>query len=187
MPNVNAEFVIDLDMVLADFVQATGTVFGRDASKISKWAYYEDWSLDHVRFWQRIHAYGERFYGEMVPVLPWAKTLMHAVGDNFRVMSAPGDPRVSMPVDWSAKWLWLSKYFPEIPATKLIVGFCKEVLAKPNVMLIDDSQDGCDKFAVAGGAVCLFPQRWNSNADRIDKRLEYATECIAKHKEQFGG
>jgi 5'(3')-deoxyribonucleotidase len=182
---MQAKFIVDLDMVLADFVAGTGIVFNKPVDKVSKWKYYEDWGIDGVRFWQRIHTWGDRFYGELVPRHPWATTLMDAVGDNFIIMSAPGAPSESNPVDWSAKWLWLSKYFPTIPATKLVVGFCKEELAKPHVMLIDDSQDGCEKFAKAGGAVCIFPQLWNSNADKVGQRLQYATDCIAKHKEKF--
>lgn len=181
------KFGVDLDMVLADFVAATGVVFGRPVDKVNKWRYFEDWGIDSARFWQRIHSYGERFYGEMVPPLPWATTLMDIVAKSgdYIIVSAPGSPTDSKPVDWSAKWLWLQKYFPAIPPTKLLVGFCKEELARPNVMLIDDSQEGCEKFAKAGGAVCIFPQLWNSNADKVGNRLAYVTERISQHVEQF--
>lgn len=185
---MQAKFIVDLDMVLADFVTGSGIAHGMSTANVNKWRYYEDWGIDGARFWQRIHSFGDRFYGEMVPVLPWAATLLHAVGDNYRIMSAPGAPTLSKPVDWSAKWLWLSKYFPAVSADRLIVGFCKEELAAgPHVMLLDDSQDGCDKFIAAGGSACVFPQLWNSNKDKISNRLAYATDAIRVHIEKYNG
>lgn len=181
-----ASFVVDLDMVLADF-RAGAAAAARlhlpadDAS----WIFWERWGWSTAKMWQTIHAYGDRFYGEMVPMMKGAATLVDAVGDNFVIMSAPGYKEHVRPVDWAGKWLWISKYFPAIPPHKLIVGLAKEKLAQPHVMLIDDSQDGCDKFAAAGGAVCVYPQKWNSNAHLTDKRLEYATECIERHKSNF--
>lgn len=184
---MTAEFVLDMDMVLADF-RAGAAAAARQhlPATDNSWVFWETcWGWSTAKMWQHIHAYGDRFYGEMVPMLPWATTLMDAVGDNFTIMSAPGYKEHVKPSDWAGKWLWLSKYFPAIPPHKLIVGIAKEKLARPNVMLIDDSQDGCDKFAAAGGAVCIFPQLWNSNADKVGYRLQYATECIAAHKEKF--
>lgn len=184
---MQAKFIVDLDNVLIGQVEASCAAFGRPALGINKWTFWENWGIDDTRFWQRVHSYGDRFYGEMAPMLPWATTLMDAVikSGDYLIMSAPGSPQHSKPVDWSAKWLWLSKYFPAIPATKLIVGFCKEELARPHYMLIDDSQNGCDKFKAAGGAVCLFPQLWNGNADKVEHRLAYAIQCIADHKDKF--
>lgn len=183
---MQAEFILDLDNVLAGQVEASCVAFGQSVTTVNKWTFWENWGVDDARFWQRVHHYGDRFYGEMVPVLPWAATLIDAVGENFTIMSAPGSPKQCKPVDWSAKWLWLSKYFPHVTADRLVVGFCKEKLARgPHVMLIDDSQDGCEKFAAAGGSVFLFPQLWNSNKDKIGNRLGHATDAIRAHIEKY--
>tara|TARA_B100000700_G_C14367978_1_gene544625 strand:+ start:90 stop:317 length:228 start_codon:yes stop_codon:yes gene_type:complete len=54
-----------------------------------------------------------------------------------------------------------------------MLGSHKHLLAKPDVVLIDDSDEKCRKFIEAGGHAILLPQPWNANHGLVDPEKEY--------------
>lgn len=172
---MNRLFVLDMDEVLADFVQAACDLHGRAVDTVQSWLFYEQqWGITSDDFWGPIHAEGDGFYGERVQPKPWAYDLFERVttlGDVV-VMSSPG---IGKPVDYAAKRIWIDKYFPGV---KLIVGSEKHLLAGPRRMLIDDNETTCDKFFENGGNVCLVPYPWNRHRDKISDRLPFVGQQI---------
>jgi hypothetical protein len=69
---------------------------------------------------------------------------------------------------------WLQQFF-DPRFRRYMLGSHKHLMAKPGVVLIDDSDAKCEKFIEAGGGAILFPQPWNSNYDQIDARKPYGS------------
>jgi hypothetical protein len=170
-------FVVDLDEVCADFVDAACRVHGRSVDTVLSWLFYEEqWGITSEEFWGKIHDLGDSFYADWVKPKPWMNELLDVIrrtGD-FVIMSSPG---IGKPVDYAAKRIWIDKYIPD---AKLIVGSEKHLLAAPNRMLIDDNETTCDKFAAAGGNVHLMAYPWNRNRGCVNERLFLLYSAISK-------
>jgi 5'(3')-deoxyribonucleotidase len=60
----------------------------------------------------------------------------------------------------AAKLDWIDEYLPEY-RDRVLLGRPKHVTATPNSILIDDYEENCKTFAVAGGTAILCPKPWN--------------------------
>ena len=60
-----------------------------------------------------------------------------------------------------------------------MIGTQKYLLAKPDVVLIDDQHKNIDLFREHGGQAILFPQPWNENY-AITDRIGYVKSELEK-------
>lgn len=153
---------IDMDGVLADLHSSSLEVFGQ-TYVAEKWPPGEysiaaALGITPEDMWPQIDAH-PNFWASLKPY-PWAWALLAAVrswGYRPVICTQPhGVPtRAFQKLQWMQTHLhpnWRDYHICER----------KEELAKPGRILIDDSDDNCQKFAAAGGTSILFPQRWNS-------------------------
>ena len=179
---------VDIDGVLADFATEVLLVHNAGVSQsdcIDVEAFMSQWPRGEFEMWDRMGyesvgdfwemiAGSPSFWNAMTPY-PWATQLMLAArvfGDVSILSSPSGDPKC-----WSGKKSWRDAYFP---ATPLILCKEKELIATPDRLLIDDRDEGVDKWRDAGGQAILFPRLWNSNHEWEGSPMVYLGMELAK-------
>lgn len=176
--------IMDLDGVFADFTSAACAVHDKYATNTSKWNFFLDWKITVDQFWDKIHAEGDNFYGEMVLPYPWAKELLLEVQktDEYIIMTSPS----SNPYGYSGKKIWIDKYLQPLvlDPIRLVVGSEKHLLANPNICLVDDYDENIKSFHEAGGFTVTFPQLWNSNRVYAGTGLHYTKRQLKLWKEK---
>lgn len=160
--------ILDLDGVLAEFDRAACEVHGLPEGTVPKsWDWYHDFGITDKEFWDKIHALGDKFYGELVQPYPWAREVLELVrgADDFVIMSSPSNH----PAGYAGKKIWVDKYLDGVKPAQLIVGSAKHLLAGRDRLLVDDGPHNITAFIDAGGATCTFLQPWNCDdpSDRI--------------------
>ena len=83
-------------------------------------------------------------------------------GGTFHISTSPS----RAPASSMGKVHWLQQFF-DPRFRQYMLGSHKYLMAKPGVVLIDDSDVKCTKFIEAGGDAIVFPQPWNGNYDKI--------------------
>ncbi len=152
--------LLDLDGVLCDFFKGALDLFGFDVSNYPA----EEYDIEKVvgvsatQFWKRVTE-TEDFWVNLKPY-PWADGLLatiESLGIPWTIATAPSfDPYcVKQKVEWMRKHI-----HPHF--TSYMMGKQKHLMAKPDVLLIDDSDRNVGPFIAAGGQAILFPARWNS-------------------------
>lgn len=160
--------LLDMDGVLADFVQMACAANGRmDITCLwpdGKTGLHDALGLSMTSFWEGIDACGEGFWSQM-GIYPWALELWrhcNDVADEVHILTSPSQNPQSL----SGKLRWMNTHFgPNF--RNFLVGPQKHLCAKPNTLLIDDRSSNCRKFREHGGRAILFPQPWNENAGEI--------------------
>ena len=109
------------------------------------------------------------------------KTLKERFGTNTYIASSPCDARSA-----GGKFKWLEKNLPtfikgEIPSRRVIFTRHKELLAKPDTILIDDYEKNVKKFITEGGKAILFPRQWNS-LYYIEDSLTYVLDQLKLYR-----
>ncbi len=69
------------------------------------------------------------------------------------------------PDSLAGKLEWIHKNTPRWMHRQFLVGPCKHFCARPDSLLIDDSDDKVNKFREHGGHAILVPRPWNSLRD----------------------
>jgi len=173
------QILLDMDGVISDFVTAALTVHDR-LDAFENWPDGE-WDIPTVlgisgsQFWKKIDARGHRFWSGLAPY-SWTHELVDAIRGTapFTILSSP-----SMHAECpTGKINWLREHL-ETGFHDFMFGRSKHLCAKPNAVLIDDSDINVDRFRTCGGHAILFPQRWNSNF-HIDDRMAYVTDELRK-------
>lgn len=165
MSKENIHIFLDLDGVLANFVGGVEKEFDVKLDDLSSWGMADKinkkkgTNLTTKEFWKRIQE-NPRFWFDLEPY-PWARDLV-----NLTMEKTKGNVTIVTSPDMAAhtygqKAGWVMKFYPGL-ARKLFVGPQKHLLAQPNRILIDDSDDNIKKFKEAGGKTITFPQKWNS-------------------------
>lgn len=67
------------------------------------------------------------------------------------------------PACYSGKAIWIRENLPEWIWQQVVMIKQKFLLAKPNTLLIDDSQENCKKFRDLGGHAILVKRPWNGH------------------------
>jgi 5'(3')-deoxyribonucleotidase len=99
-------------------------------------------------------------YWRDIEPYPWKDDLVGLLNDlNIRwsVLTSPW--KFQHPTMHSDKADWVRRHIG--PDVKCIIGDEKYLLAKPQNLLIDDSNANVASFMAHGGRTVLFPQRWN--------------------------
>ena len=159
--------LLDMDEVLVDFVGGACRLFRADPNRLKnrpEWdivPYLGLVGLTQNRFWERINLAGEDFWLDLEE-LPWASDVLelcNQYAERVLIVTTP-----STDVDsYSGKVKWLQRRFG-----RDFKDFClfseKELLAKPDRLLIDDNPDNCAKFVEEGGNSLVCPQYGNALA-----------------------
>ena len=176
---------MDMDGVLVDFTRPALAKFDRLSA-------YDDWppgeydiegvaGVPQDEFWKVLDSAGPEFWAGL-PALPWALKLCYLVRNKvgaFHIATSPS----RAPASSMGKVHWLQKFF-DPKFRRYMLGSHKYLMAKPGVVLIDDSDEKCEKFVEAGGNAILFPQPWNSNYAMVQEdelyggRLGFVESCL---------
>lgn len=185
--------LLDMDEVLVDFVggalRAWGStyqaclphwqpgVWGCIPALSKALGYPADAPLIDEQFWQLLDGLGEDFWFNL-KTHPWTDEVLcmaSRVTDDWHIISSPSHH----PSCYTGKVRWLKQFFgPTFDRFALTPH--KEIFARHDVILIDDSDANVQKFRRAGGKAVLFP-RYNNSLHRIaDKdRLTYVKHALA--------
>ena len=172
--------VCDMDDVLADFCRSALHIITQDPQNRRWYRRSPDTILRHwpqgvtdlvevlgmapELFWEQVD---EWLFWRTLPVLPGAREFLASLQQaGFRVMLA-SRPTLSAEC-WGAKVEWVQEeldgVLPGNPAHSLVLGRQKELLARSDVLLVDDFPPNLQKFAGLGGETVMFP--WHGNARR---------------------
>lgn len=171
MNNKKTIIYLDLDGVIADFSSAIisliahNTVFasiGQDPLK----------GIDESKMWSAVEKAGLSFWTGL-DKFTWSDELVKGIyplGDLY-FLSSPGDTNkhaITSSQASAGKTLWVAKHYPDIP---IILTKHKHLLARPNSILIDDTQDKLGKFEEHGGQAFFWPHASKINTDIEFNRL----------------
>ena len=180
--------LIDMDGVLADFALHALAKFDRldvyDNWPSGKYEIDEIIGIPQDELWAELDKEGPEFWSGL-PELPWATELCDLVRKkvgNFHISTSPS----RAPASSMGKVHWLQQFF-DPRFRRYMLGTHKYLMAKPSVVLIDDSDEKCKKFIEAGGHAILFPQPWNSNYDQLDDRQPHGARLAFVEKQLDAG
>lgn len=157
--------LVDLDEVLADFVGAALNLHGWTLEKLlevkpkGQWDIVEPMGLTTEQFWHPIYEMGEAFWSGL-KLHPWAMDLIAIVRgctSDWYIVSSPSRSLAA----YAGKIKWLKRIFGQ-HFTRYVITNHKHLLAKEEVVLIDDSSANLLRFIAAGGSTILFPSPGNS-------------------------
>lgn len=177
--------LIDMDGVLCDFMTAALAAAGINAGhdSITDWNFFEAHSMSEEEFWQRIdnREITHGFWSGLQPY-EWCHQLIRAatLGGQipYTIATSPSrDPNCA-----KGKVEWIQKHLGQ-DFRDFVIGPRKSLMAREDVLLIDDSDQNVEKFAAAGGRTILFPQPWNANREWLNAgrdRIDYVVrEMVA--------
>lgn len=160
---------LDVDGVLVDFVGGALKLFEAEAL-LETWPAGEYdickvLSVEPAEFWAKITLQGPTWWLRL-PSYPWAEKLYRlaaAVASVSLLTTAPRDPG-----SFTGKALWCQNFLARInggePSAQrgfTITAEPKANFARPDILLIDDSDQQVRDFVVDAGRVLAFPQPWN--------------------------
>ncbi|HEC03675.1 MAG TPA: hypothetical protein ENI81_09085 [Phycisphaerales bacterium] len=154
------KFFVDLDGVLVDTVGEMFRRFGRGKTPRDLKGSYDTRTALGLTCdpWSQ---FGGKFWSEapwMEGSHDWFRHLAGAGGsENIYLCSSP----THEPDSAAGKLRWIQQHLPYY-ARRYVLTPCKELLAGPDCMLIDDCDDVVDAFVRAGGRAILVPRPWNS-------------------------
>lgn len=154
---------IDLDGVLADFASAAfdanGHVFDPDAYPKGEWELRKPLNIPtDAEFWKVIDARAPLFWPDLKPY-PWLSEMLAMAYAHFHHVSFLTSPSRHHS-SYSGKRQWAQKHLPE--HANLILCRTKNLLAREDRLLIDDSDKNVGEWEAAGGKAILFPRVWNA-------------------------
>lgn len=174
-----------MDGVLVDFVRGICDLRGRDnpytdptnfgnfdMDKIWGISPDEFWDGCGFDFWNNLHKTKE--CDEILGILD------NEIGlERVCLLTAPSSNDGCV----DGKISWVRRHIPEFKK-RILVGSCKEFVAAPRKLLIDDRDSNIASWLNAGGCAFTFPQPWNAaqsarNSWRADlKRAMENPHCV---------
>ncbi|WP_417386787.1 5' nucleotidase, NT5C type [Gimesia sp.] len=163
--------LLDMDGVISDFMGAILELHDQ-GHLLEEWPpgerdYAGVLGMTKDEFWKPVDSVGGRFWAEFPPY-PWLDELLALLKQTAPITISTSPSRSAACA--SAKVEWLRQHFQEPLYMDFMIGTKKYLMAKPDVVLIDDQHKNIDLFREHGGQAILFPQPWNENyaiADRI--------------------
>lgn len=150
--------LLDLDGVIADLHRPLLKLLGAKHTyeDITYWNFFDD----KYPNWREVTA-DPNFWANL-PYTPEARELITGLQDiaghpdHIIICTAPTGAKgcIDGKIEWVNRNLW------KTAARDMLLTFSKRVAAKGNV-LVDDSDDNCNKFIKAGGKACLVAAPWN--------------------------
>jgi len=159
---------LDMDGVLCDFVSAALKAHNREDLSSEEFDLCHSLEMSLGEFW-RVVDQTPNFWLSIKPY-SWFHELVDFIDgkSEFFILTAPSLDASS----YEGKRKWVSKYFGR-RFNRLILTKYKWLLARPDTLLIDDSERNCEMFEQHGGHKILFPQPWNTNRVYVDDRLKF--------------
>lgn len=156
--------LLDMDGVLCNFVGGCCKVLNKNEQKV-----LQDWPINQYdvepvfgvtteQLWTAINSGGKDFWANLEEY-SWAKELYKECqnyGNVYFLTSPSIDPQ-----SLAGKLEWIQKFTGNPSPRNYLMGSPKFLCAKLDNVLIDDSDENCDKFKSANGTAILFPQIWN--------------------------
>ena len=156
---------LDMDGVLDDFNAGVHKLHGRsnlyDNPKFLKLLDIEVvWVIKQEEFWAPIQSTPGFWYS--LPKTPEADQIVDLVVRNFGVenVCVLSSPAIGDPNCIPEKRAWINKYYPQF-SKQMLFGGCKQFLAGPGRVLVDDRDKNIEEFAAAGGWGVTVPRPWN--------------------------
>lgn len=136
--------------------------------------------LTEDQFWGPIHKEGDSFWEGLEP-LPWMDEVITQVERHcldWQIVTSPSP----CPSSYNGKVKWIKKRFGS-EFDRFVITPHKEILARPDHLLIDDREANVDRFTFNGGRGLVFPFRGNrlhslakDPMDLFPRRLEKAVQ-----------
>ena len=169
---------IDIDGVLADFATAALRLHNSSLSieKITEYGIHKFLDLTPQEFWNPISAAGFAFWRDLPPY-PWMRDLWIACND-FAPTYVCTTPSLS-PSSSAGKHEWIIRH---LDTRRFVMTPCKETLAAPGHVLIDDYPINCEKFAKDGGDAILFRQPWNAGGLSAREIIEMLRSAVPQRR-----
>lgn len=169
--------VLDLDGVVVNFCKAAFEIHGRPWTPEvpTKFDFFEDWGITTDEFWKPIDKEGPIFW-ERLEKFPWTEGFIAKLSDypvDLVVATSP-----SLSPGCTAGKVELIKYLFHNKYRDYFIGPRKWYLSLPGRILIDDSDDNCQKWEERGGRAILFPQPWNKNSYLIENRIPWVYQTL---------
>lgn len=181
---------LDMDGVLADFDRGACRVHGVLWDSLLAHRQPGHWNLrpplskalgqktvmSSNQFWAPIHAERDTFWSSL-PATDWMAELVNRV-QSFRlewyILTAPSLCATS----YYGKALWVKRWFGS-EFEGMIPTPHKQLLAKPDTVLIDDRESNVQRFCDAGGHGILFPTQGN-RLHHVQHPVEYVESQLKR-------
>ena len=176
------DLFVDMDGVLVNFADSAIRALGGDPAAVwakcgpgpDAWDFMRAMDMSASDFYHQLEAKGAAFW-ENLPEYPkaldffaWCQSLATTY-----ILTAPTlDPECA-----TGKMRWLQARFGK-SFSHFIVTRHKHKLAHGGDLLIDDNQENCAKFALAGGRSVLVPRYWNSLHARERDDFEHVKKSV---------
>lgn len=181
------EIYIDIDGVLADFVGGAIKIHNKDESILEEFEGSYDiasvFGMTEEDFWKHINDDIDNFYSNLKPTEE-CKEIIDAVVE----LKHRNDIDVEISVITSrheslkeSTTNWLYNNIPPLRGHRLIFNENKSQFAKPNAILIDDSDEQLLPFITQGGNIIPIHRPWNyfvTSAVDVRKDLEMIVDSI---------
>ncbi len=152
---------VDIDGVLTNFVGAALARHNRRFEELApgEWHFNKALGLTETAFWAQLG--GADFWANM-DWLPDGRAILGAAecsfgAENVSLLTSPSQDSAC----WQGKAQWVAKHLPQYNR-RLTVSACKTVFGGAGKVLVDDSEDNCEKWDRAGGEAILVPRFWNA-------------------------
>jgi hypothetical protein len=172
-----------MDGVLVDFVTGTFRLFdidpayGHGQMQAGDWNYFRRFGITDAEFYGKIDDRGVQFWTDLEPY-PHAKELYElccSLAPTY-ILTQPILPHAIQPKKHqecvAGKILWLQNWLKDARFYNYVITAHKQLLAKPNHVLVDDNDGNVKKFYEAGSASITFPQIWNQSHRLRDIAME---------------
>jgi len=167
---------LDLDDVLNTFTLSALKEVGCPIGDFDYNKYNPEWGFDIVSAANDLHPNceftTEEFWGLLdenfwatVPQsyeCGWLIDLCATLVGHENVCILTADPEKVGSKVASAKVEWIHTFLPKWLREQRLIGTPKWFCARPDALLIDDTDRNTDAFCRAGGQAILFPRPWNS-------------------------
>jgi hypothetical protein len=178
--------LLDLDGVLVNFVQGSLDIHGikMDAEMLysgneGKWDFVQILGMMQPAFWKPMD---EEFWAKLDP-MPDCFQILELVENRFKrenvmILTSPSSNYGCH----AGKIRWMERHLPRHYSKTAghMFGSRKELLARPNNVLVDDRDKNVDDFTSHGGRAILVPRIWN----RLHDIRHTALDCVRAHLEQ---
>lgn len=159
---MNKRILIDLDGVLADFVNGICKLHDK-ANPYALMSNHGNYGLEHLigmtdeEMWKPV----DQYFWEDLEVMKRGYSLLCDLNhcQDVGICTSPG--RTGAPAAVAGKRAWIKKHLGEHFLDRTIFVKDKEWVAGPGAILIDDTNHQVDNFIYRGGSAVLFPQPWN--------------------------
>lgn len=158
--------MLDLDGVLVNFHQAVYKLFGQPWEYTTRYIPYDFWLEWDIKVTHEeiMKACDQKFWEN----LEWhhdGRDILYSVLTDFDInqIYILTNPLCGGTDAATGKMKWILREMPKFYRRTILTCAPKGLLAKPNVLLIDDNDTNIDDFKTSGGQTIQVPRPWNIN------------------------